>query len=87
MKNNSEIEFNNLFLKPPPSLGSLFNQFNNTSQTYHKDPEYVVRCKYDLKQVQSMKISNNNSCLSLFHINTCSLIKKIEDLELLHQIN
>ena len=54
---------------------------------HNNNPEYVVWCKYDLKQVQSMKISNNNSCLSLFHINTCSLIKKIEDLELLHQIN
>ena len=27
-----------------------------------------------------MKIPNKNSCLSLFHINTCSLNKSFEDL-------
>ena len=30
-----------------------------------------------------MKIPNKNSCLSLFHINTCSLNKNFEDLEYL----
>ena len=30
-----------------------------------------------------MKIPNENSCLSLFHINTCSLNKNFEDLEYL----
>ena len=77
MKNDNEIEFNNLVLKPPPSLSSLFNQFNNIPQAHdHKNPENAVRCKYyDLEEVQSMKISNKNSCLSLFHINTCPLNK------------
>ena len=47
MKNENKIEFNNLVLQPPPSLSSLFNQFNNIPQTKdHKDPENVVRCKY-----------------------------------------
>ena len=75
MKNDKKIEFNNLVLKPPPSLSSLFNQFNTIPQTNdHKDPENVVKCKYyDLEEVQSMKIPNKNSCLSLFHINTYSL--------------
>ena len=75
MKNDKKIEFNNLVLKPPPSLSSFFNQFNNIPQTHdHKDPENVVRCKfYDLKEVQSMKIPNEDSCLSAFDINTCSL--------------
>ena len=85
MKNDNKIEFNNLVLKPPPSLSSLFNQFNNIPQTHdHRDPENFVRCKYyDLEEVQSMKIPNKNSCLSLFHINTCSLNKKLENLEYL----
>ena len=85
MKNDNKIEFNNLVLKPPAGLSSLFNQFNNMLQTHdHKDPENVVRCKYyDLEEVQSMKIPNKNSCLSLFHINTCSLNKHFEDLEYL----
>ena len=81
MKNDNKIEFNNLVLKPPPGLSSLFNQFNNIPQTHdHKDPENVVRCKYyDLEDVQSMKIPKKNSCLSLFHINTCSLNKRIKE--------
>ena len=85
MKNHNKIKFSNLVLKPPPSLSSLFNQFNSIPQTYdHKDPENVVWCKYhDLGEVQSMKIPNKNSCLSLFHINTCSLNKNFEDLEYL----
>ena len=85
MKNDNKIEFNNLVLKPPPSLSSLFNQFNNIPQTHdHKDLENVVMCKhYDLDEVQSMKISNKNSYLSLFHINSCSLNKNSKDLEYL----
>ena len=85
MKNDNKIGFNNLVLKPPPSLSSLFNQFNNIPQTHdHKDPENVVRCKYyDLEEVKSMKVPNKNSCLSLSHINTCSFSKNFEDLEYL----
>ena len=33
MKNDNKIEFNNLVLKPPPSLSSLLNQFNNIPNT------------------------------------------------------
>ena len=81
----NENEFNSLVLKPPLSLSSLFNQLNNISQTHdHKYPENVIRCKYhDLEEVQSMKIHNKNSCLSLFNINSCFLNKNFEDLEYL----
>ena len=84
-KNDNKIEYNSLVLKSPPSLNSLINQFNNTPQIHnHKDPENVLRCKYyDLEEVQSMKIPNKNSCLSLFHINTCSLNKNFGGLEYL----
>ena len=85
MKNDNENEFNDLVIKPPPSLTSLFNQFNNIPQIHdHKDPESVVRCKYyDLEEVQSMNIRNRNNCLSLFYFDTCSLNKNFEDLEFL----
>ena len=84
-KNDNQIEYNNLVLKSPPSLNSLFNQFNNIPQIHnHKDPENVLRCKYyDLEEVQSMKIPNKNNCLSLFHINTWSLNKNFGGLEYL----
>ena len=85
MKNDNKIEFSNLVLKPPPSRSSLLNQVNIIPQTHdHKDPENVARSKYyDLEEVQSIKIPIKNSCLSLFHINTCSLKKIFEDLEYL----
>ena len=70
-------------MEPPLSINSLDSQFYNIPQTHdHKDPENVVRCKYyDLEAVLPMKIRNKNSCLSLFHNNTCSLNKNFEDLE------
>ena len=85
MKYDNKIEFNNLVLKPPLSLSSLFNQFDNIPQTHdHRDTENVVRCKYfDVEEVQSTKIPNKNSFLSLFHTNTCSLNKISEYLEYL----
>ena len=50
---NENVTFNNLVVKPPPSLSLLFKQFNNKSQTQDdKDPQNVVRCKYyDLEEV------------------------------------
>ena len=66
-------------------MNSLFNQFNNSSQTHDfKYPENVVKFKYyNLEKLQTMKISNKKSALSLFHINTCPLNKHFEDLEYL----
>ena len=56
-----------------PNLNSLFNQFNISSQTHDfEDPGNIVNCKYyNLEEVQTMKIPNKKSSLSLFHINTC----------------
>ena len=66
-------------------MNTLFNQFNNSSQTNDfKDPENIVQCKYyNLGEVQIMKIPNKKSYLSLFHMNTCSLTKYFEDLDYL----
>ena len=67
IKNESENELNNLVLKPPTSLSSLFNQFNKIPHTHdQKDPENRIRFKYyDLEKIQPMKIPNKNSYLSL----------------------
>ena len=60
----------NLVLKPPPRLNSLLKQFNNSSQSHDfKDPENVVKLIYhNLEELQTMKISDKESALSLFHI-------------------
>ena len=84
-KDNDEDNSSNLVLKPPPNLNSLFNQFNNSSQIYDfKDPGNVVKFKYyNLEKVQIIKICNEKSYLSFFHINTCSLSEYFQDLECL----
>ena len=84
-KDNDKDNSSNLVLKPPSNLNSLFNQFNNSSQTHDfKDPENVLKCKYyNLEEVQTINISYKKSSLSLFHINTCSLNQNVQDLEYL----
>ena len=76
---------NLIVLNPPPNLNSLFNQFNNSPQFHgSKDPVNVVKCKYyNLEEVQTLKIPNKKSSLSLFHITTCSLSRNFEDIEYL----
>ena len=60
-------------------MNTLFNQFNNSSQTNDfKDPENVVKYKcYNPEEVQTMKIPNPKKVLSLYSI------FHIEDLEYL----
>ena len=86
IKNKNENKSsNNLLLKPRSNPSSLFSQFNNTSQTYDdKDPDNFVKCKYyALQDVYQYKFLLKNSPLSLFHINTCCLSKRVENLEYL----
>ena len=66
-------------------MKSLFNHFNNSSQTHDfKDPENVVKCKYyNQEEVQTVKILKNKNSLSLFHINKCFLTKNFEDVKYL----
>ena len=46
------------------------------------DPENTVSSKYyDTEGVQNLKITNKNKSLYLFHINSCSLSKKFDDLQ------
>ena len=71
-------------LKPPKNLGNFFNEFNNFSSQQNKSTENIINCKYyDIEEIQSLNNLNHKNALSLFHINTCSLSKNIEELEYL----
>ena len=61
----------------------MFNQFNElAAESNKKNPENFINCKnLDIDEIQKMKIEQNS--LSLFHINSCSLNKNVEDLEYL----
>ena len=57
---------------------------NNLSSDQNNNTENIIYCKYyDTDEIQTLKKPNNKRILSLFHINSCSLSKNIEDLEYL----
>ena len=62
-------------LKPTPNLSLLFNQFNDLSPgSINKNLKNMISCKYyDTNDIQ--KITTKPKCLSLLHLNTCSLNK------------
>ena len=71
-------------LKPSENLSNLVNEFNNFSSQQIKNTENIINCKYyDIEEIQSLNNLNHKNVLSLFHINTCSLSKNIEELEYL----
>ena len=71
-------------LKPPKNLSNLFNEFNNVSSQQNKNNKNIINCKYyNIKEIQSLYNLNHKNALNLFHINTCSLSKNIEELEYL----
>ena len=54
---------------------NLIPDINNT-------PENVINSNYyDIDQLQTLKPFTDKSSLSLFHLNTCSLSKNIDDFE------
>ena len=83
--NNSDVYISknsSLSLKPSSDLFLVFNQFNNSSPEQKSDPENVVNSNYyDIDQLQTLKFSEKNKSLSLFHINACSLNKNFDDLQ------
>ena len=72
-----------LWLKRSENLQLLVNQCNNNaSPEDNTDSEDVLQSKYyDIEELQSMKIANEDKSLALFHINACSLSKTFDDLE------
>ena len=75
-----------LSLKPPKNLSHLFNEFNSFSSDINNTPENVINSNYyDIDQLQTLKEFTDKSSLSLFHLNTSSLSKNIDDFEQLIQ--
>ena len=69
-----------LTLNLPINLKLLFNQFNElTAESNKKNLENFINCKnLDIDEIQQMKIDPNLP--SLFQINSCSLNKHFENL-------
>ena len=78
-----------LTLKPPKNLSHLLNEFNSFSSDINNTPENVIYSNYyDINQLQTLKEFTDKSSLSLFHLNTSSLSKNIDDFEhLIHSFN
>ena len=75
-----------LVLKPQENLTNLFNELDNLSYgpDQNNSSENIINCKYyDMDEIQTLNKLNNKCTLSLFHINSCSLSKNIDDLEYL----
>ena len=71
-----------LTLKPPKNLSNLFKEFNDFSYQQNKNNENIINCKnYDTEEIQTFNYLIQKNALSLFHINTCSLSKNIDELE------
>ena len=83
---NSDSNESCLSLKPPKNLSHLFNEFNSFSSDINNTPENVINSNYyDIDQLQTLKEFTDKSSLSLFHLNTSSLSKNIDDFEHLIQ--
>ena len=68
-------------LKPPKKLSNFVKEFNNFSFQQNKDTENVINCQYyNIDKIQNLNNLNHKDTLSLFHINTCSLLKNTEEL-------
>ena len=61
-------------------LELLVNEFNNATPENGNDPEHSSK-HYNTDEMHNIEIPHKNKSLSLFHINTCSLNKKFDDLE------
>ena len=71
-------------LKPQENLINLFHEFNNLSSDQNNNSENIINCKYyDTGEIQTPNKLNSKRTLSIFHINSCSLSKNIENLEYL----
>ena len=75
-----------LNIKTTKEFSHLFNEFNSFSSDINNTPENVINSNYyDIDQLQTLKEFTVKSSLSLFHLNTSSLSKNIDDFEHLIQ--
>ena len=83
--NNFSFDNNNnsyLLLNPSPKLTNLVNHLNNKTIDNNNVADNFIHSKYfDIDEIQKLKIPNKEKCLSLFHINVCSLSKNFDDLQ------
>ena len=89
--NNYNFVSNNssLLLNPSQKPINLVNQFNNNTiiDNDNKVTDNFIHSKYfDTDEIQKLKILNKEKCLSLFHINACSLSKNFDELQHLLKI-
>ena len=89
--NNYSFDSNNssLLLNPSPKLTNLVNQFNNNTiidNNKNVDDNFIHSKYFDIDEIQKLKITNKEKCLSLFHMNVCSLSKYFDQLQLLLKI-
>ena len=84
--NNYNFGSNNrsLLLNPSPKLTNLVNQFNNNTiinNNKNIDDHFIHSKCFDTDEIQKLKITNKEKCLSLFHINASSLSKNFDELQ------
>ena len=84
--NNYSFGSNNssLLLNPLPKPTNLVNQFNNNTiiDNNNNVADNFIHSKYfDIDEIQKRKILNKEKCLSLFHVNACSLSKNFDELK------
>ena len=71
-----------LLLNPSPKVTNLVNQFNNNTiiDGNNNAADNFIHSKYfDIDEIQKLKILNKEKCLSLFHVNACSLSKNFDE--------
>ena len=69
------------------SNNSSVKSFTKTYQPSKPIADNFIHSKYfDIDEIQKLKILNKRKCLSLFHVNTCSLSKNFDELQQLLKI-
>ena len=84
--NKYSFDSNNssLLLNPSPKLTNLVNQFNNNTiidNIKNVDDNFIPSKCFHIDEIQKLEITNKEKCLSLFHINVCSLSKNFDELQ------
>ena len=69
--NNKSKNSNSSVILKPPDPAPLFNQFNNAIPENNSDPENVIQSKYDIDELQQLKIPNKENPLFFILIRAC----------------
>ena len=69
--NNKSKNSNSSVILKPPDPAPLFNQFNNAIPENNSDPENLIQSKYDIDELQQLKIPNKEKPLFFILIPAC----------------